>query len=100
MIYSTMLFFFSLPFTVGFHGHTTPRCNCIGKESNIPSPIPIITSKSSKKEPEFGLIKNVEDALGFGGSRDRDDKSSEETESSSSGPIVEKSKRKSKAKKR
>jgi len=98
MICSTMLFVFSLPFTVGFHDHTTPRCNCHGKESNIPSPIPIITSRSSKKEPEFGLIKKVEDALGFGASSG--DESSEEFESSSSGSFVEKLKRKSKAQKR
>jgi len=98
MICSTMLFVFSLPFTVGFHDHTTPRCNCHGKESNIPSPIPIITSRSSKKEPKFGLIKKVEDALGFGVSSG--DESSEELESSSSGSFVEKLKRKSKAQKR
>jgi len=98
MICSTMLFVFSLPFTVGFHDHTTPRCNCHGKESNIPSPIPIITSRSSKKEPEFGLIKKVKDALGFGVSSG--DESSEEFESFSTGSFVEKLKRKSKAQKR
>jgi len=97
MIYSTMLFFFSLPFTVGFHDHITPRCNCHANESIIPSPLPIITSRPSKKEPEFGLIKKVEDALDFGASRAE----AEESESSSSSSsFVEKLKRKSKAKKR
>jgi len=37
MIYSTMLFVSSLPFVVGFHRHTVPRCNCNDKEFRTPS---------------------------------------------------------------
>merc|ERR1739844_749535 len=96
MIYSTMLFVFSLPFIVGFHSHTVPRCNCdeIEKESSNPSP-PKPNSKS------FGLIQKVESAFGFGASREAiDDESTEESEASSSSSIVKKVKRKSQSKKR
>jgi len=98
MLCSTMLFVFSLPFTVGFHDHTAPRCNCQCKESDIPSPKTTITSRPPKIEPKFGLIKKVEDALGFGANRESGDATSEESESS--GSFVEKLKRKSKDKKR
>merc|ERR1719431_9863 len=96
MIFSTMLFVFSLPFIVGFHSHTVPRCNCdeIEKESSNPSS-PKPNSKS------FGLIRKVESAFGFGASREAiDDESSEESEASSSSSIVEEVKRKSQSKRR
>ena len=89
-----LLIVFSLPFIVGHHSHTPPRCNCNDKEFSISSSKSIIASRSSK------LIKKVKDALSFGASTVMDGESSEESESSSSSASAERVKRKSKSKRR
>ena len=93
MVYSTMLIVFGLPFLVGLHSHTAPKCNCNNKEFGISSSEPNIASRSSK------LVKKVKDALGFGASTVIDEEISVE-ESESFASSAEKVKRKPKSKKR
>merc|ERR1719431_1158576 len=59
MIYSTMLFVFSLPFIVGFHSHTVPRCNCNDKESSTPSSISNNASEESESSSSSAIVEKV-----------------------------------------
>merc|ERR1712142_984093 len=63
VIYSGILFIFGIPFVVGIHDHTDPTCNCFGdKEHEVikrttKEVSEAITPRTTKKQPEFGLLK-------------------------------------------
>jgi len=89
VIYSGILFIFGIPFVVGIHDHTYPTCNCFGdKEHEVIKTITkevsdANTPRTTKKQPEFGLLKKVKQSLGFGMDKLTDDSSSGESSSSS-----------------
>ena len=99
VIYSGIIFIFGIPFVVGIHDHTDPTCNCFGdKEHEVikrttKEVSEAITPRTTKKQPEFGLLKKVKQSLGFGMDKLTDDSSSGESSSSS----IAKKKRKSKS---
>ena len=111
-IFTGMLIIFSIPFTVGFHEHTDPSCDCqVQQEEKSPQKktrqyhdwfgltkktrksskkIKKLRKSSKKRQPVFGLIKPVKKA-NVGQSRHKDvTESSSETESSSSSTKVTK----------
>jgi len=59
IIYSTILFLFSLPFVVSFHRHSVPRCNCNDKESRTSSPKPNNASEESESSSSSVIVEKV-----------------------------------------